>query len=233
MFVWHGHKRSAACGSSEYAGEPAAHVGRLTYVTNDAGTGAWIFEMDEIRSNTRQCPHCGVVNDMSRALCSNCQSPLTAYGGQLNGVAYQGKLAAQASQAAVRPAVVTAMTLFDILYAVFWPIAYVIGAYMGRAQLNTEGTNYVAAALGSLGPLFSALALLPIGAMLCFLAWSTWTQRTWAWTANAWTIGIFVLIVFMKHQFSLFTFVCAGLAGALAYFWFLPRARAWFGLSAS
>ncbi len=191
------------------------------------------LEMSEPISDTRQCPHCGVVNASSRALCINCQSPLTAYAGELQGESYQGKLAEQAAHAEIKPWAVTAMAVCDVLFAVFWPIAFVIGAYTARAHVNVEGTNYAAAAFGSLVPLFYALTLLPIAALLCFVAWGAWAQRTWAWAANAWTIGAFVFVVFIYHRVSFLTFICVCLAGGLAYAWYLPRTRAWFGISAN
>src|SRR5258707_484636 len=103
--------------------------------------------------DTIQCPHCGTSNDTGRALCVNCQSPLTAYSGQLRGEAYQGKLATQVDRLRVRPLSVNLMALFLAIVSIGWPLRAIVMAFGSRARLNAESTNYLASAFGTLAPI--------------------------------------------------------------------------------
>ena len=98
-------------------------------------------------------------------MCSNCKSPLTAYSGQLNDESYKGNLAAQVDQLNVRPPDVYAMVAFLIIFAIGWPLRAIVTAFMGRATLNSETTNYLASAFGSIGPILTTIACLPIEAL--------------------------------------------------------------------
>src|ERR1044071_9262972 len=102
---------------------------------------------------TVQCKHCGTQNDISRALCENCQSPLTAYAGQLRGESYRGNLSAQVDRLRVRPISVTLMVVFLIIIIVGWPLREIFSAFASRATLNSESTNYIASAFGAIGPI--------------------------------------------------------------------------------
>src|SRR5689334_10026602 len=108
-------------------------------------------------AETRQCPNCGLENDLGRSVCANCQTPLTAYSGQLRGEAYQGKLAAQVAQLETRPPVVMAMVAAIVLFTLFWPLASLVTAFVHREATNAEGTNYLASAFGAIGPILTAI----------------------------------------------------------------------------
>src|SRR5262245_57107942 len=117
-----------------------------------------------MNSETQQCPHCGTPNEIGLARCANCQSPLTAYAGQVTGLgeAEQGRLAEKVKLLNTRPPVIGAMTGFDIFVALFWPLAAVVHAFAVRPTVNAEGTNYIGAAVGSIGPIFTAMLCIPL-----------------------------------------------------------------------
>src|ERR1044071_6490365 len=102
--------------------------------------------------DTVQCKHCGTQNDIGRALCENCQSPLTAYAGQLRGESYRGNLSAQVERLGVRPISVTLMVIFLSLITLGWPLRAIFTAFTSQATLNSESTNYIASAFGAIGP---------------------------------------------------------------------------------
>jgi hypothetical protein len=173
-----------------------------------------------------------MLNEEGRALCANCQTPLTAYAGQLRDAPESsgGKLAAQVAHLNTRPPIIGAMALFDVLFALFWPLAFVVGAFAARQQVNGEGTNYIFAAIGTVGPALAALVLIPAALALCALAWATWTQRPSAWIGNAYTLGAFALLALRKFPNApIMSLVWIGVAGVLAYVWFRPETKAWFG----
>jgi hypothetical protein len=177
------------------------------------------------------CPHCGTDNEKGRSFCVNCQQPFTAYCAQLTGETYQGKLAEKAARLEGRPPVVAAMALFDLLFAVFGPLAFVVGGFLNRQQANSEGTNYIGAAFGGIVVFLWALILIPLALALFGLAWATWTQRPWAWRANA--AGLCAIAVFAMATFAsrpIMTFIWVGLACGFAYYWFKPEVKGWFAI---
>lgn len=183
-------------------------------------------------ANTKQCPNCGLENDSGNAVCANCQTPLTAYAGQLRGEAYQGRLAAQVERLETRPPAVIAMVVFLIAFTLFWPLASVISAFLHREGLNAEGTNYVASAFGAIGPILTAIFLIPVSVALGVLAWMTWTQRTWTWNADLVALIAFAVFACIRYPvYHFLTFLWVILAAALAFLWFRPATKAWFGLS--
>jgi hypothetical protein len=183
--------------------------------------------MDLTARERATCPNCGTKNEAGRSLCEQCNTPLTAYAGQLTGESYQGRLADQVARLEQRPLPVTGMTVFLLIYALFWPIASVIGAFNARVKINAEGTNYLAASFSAIGPFLSALILLPIAGALCFLAWATWAQRPWAWNLCLAVVGLFGVLGLLK--FSLLGFVWGFVAVGLTVVWLRPDTRAWFG----
>lgn len=127
--------------------------------------------------DTIQCPNCGTPNDTGAALCKACMNPLTAYSGQLKGETYQGRLVKQVAYLDTRPPAVIAMTVLDIVFALFWPLRMVFASFAARQTTNAEGTNYVASAFGTIGPILSAILLIPAAILLGVVAWAAWTQR--------------------------------------------------------
>ncbi len=183
------------------------------------------------KTETRQCPNCGLDNSIDRALCVSCLTPLTQYAGDLDGQGTSnGVLAAQVAALEVRPPVVAAMTVFNALFAVFWPLTFVMGAFVARQKVNAAGTNYLGAALGAVGPVLAALILLPVALGLGVLAWATWTRQQWAWNMNAGVLGLFgLLALFRFGSAPILAFLYLGLACGLAFYWFKPVTKAWFG----
>ena len=181
--------------------------------------------------DTLQCKHCGEINDNTMATCANCHTPLTAYGGQVGQEEnYVTRSNQQLQALEQRPSIVTAMTVFDTLYALAVPLWSVIGAWTTRPKVNEEGTNAIQSAAGTLVPIVYTLTLLPIAIILCIVAYFTWTQRVWAWTANAVVLVGMALLPFLLHGFTLATIVWIAIAAVFAYFWFQKPVKAWFAL---
>jgi hypothetical protein len=185
------------------------------------------MQMDDMQ----QCPNCGYMNDSSHAVCANCNTPLTAYGGQVTGEPFDdGKLAEQVARLEDRPAAVTAIVVFDTLFALLWPFAYVLGGFLNARTPNVEGPgNAITAAFSLLGPLLSMLVLLPFGIALLVLAWHTWNQRPIAWGLNVATLALFGLLclrAFPGLKFWLFLPATV----VLALFWLRSDTKAWYGM---
>lgn len=180
------------------------------------------------------CPHCGTSNRGDRALCANCQSPLTAYGGQLKGHSEteSGRFARQAAGLYVRPPAVYAAVAFDALFAVFWPLAYVLGAFAARERVNAELTNYLASAFGAIGPILSAIVLIPAALVILLVAWGAWSQQPWAWSANLGVIGVFALAALFKYgAHPAASIVWLIVACVLAAVWTRPATKSWYGMN--
>jgi hypothetical protein len=157
---------------------------------------------------------------------------LTAYAGQLRGESYRGKLASQVDQLNTRPPVIIAMVVFIAVFALFWPVASVLVAFLHREGMNAEGTNYVASATGVIVPIMTALVLLPAAIALGWLAWATWIQQTWTWNVNAALLIGFAIFALIRYPvYHSLTFLWVALAAVLAFLWFRPATRAWFGLT--
>ncbi|MCW3099080.1 MAG: hypothetical protein JWL77_4698 [Chthonomonadaceae bacterium] len=177
--------------------------------------------------DTIQCPNCGTPNDTAAALCKACMNPLTAYSGELKGETYQGNLAKQVVHLETRPPAVIAMTALDIVFALFWPLRMVFANFAARQTTNAEGTNYVAAAFGTIGPILSAILLVPAAILLGVMAWGAWTQRPWAWMANFGVLIVFALLNLRPTP----TALLAVAAIVIGVFWMMPRTKGWYGLS--
>jgi hypothetical protein len=189
--------------------------------------------MNDTVFDTQQCPNCGHVNESGRAVCANCQLPLTAYSGQVSGdfESSRGKLAQQVSRLNVRPPIVAVVALCDLLFALFWPLAYVVNDFANRPRLNGEMTNYLGSAFGAIGPFLHAIVLVPIGLALIGLAWATWTERAWAWSVNAIGLAAFVLLSLRNFGVApIMTIIWVVLAGGVAFVWFRSETKAWFGM---
>lgn len=181
-------------------------------------------------SDTQKCPHCGTPNDSGNAFCENCNTPLTAYGGQIDGSYHsdQGRLAQQVALLGGHPPVVVAVVIFDILFALFWPVAFVIHQYTGAGQVNASGSNYIFAALSMVGPVLFTFTLIPIALACLYLAWATWTQRPWAWLINTGVLAA-ATVVFVMNYPAMKAIVFLILVAGIALFWFRPATKSWFG----
>jgi hypothetical protein len=178
---------------------------------------------------TRMCPHCGEMNEISLSLCRNCQSPMTAYAGDLRGQdhpAAEQRARKIDSLQRVPPGAMVAAG-FDVLFAVAWPLRAVVQTFMARPTVNSEGTNYIGAAIGSVGSIFTAIVLIPIGIALIVLGWFTYTQRQWAWSANVAAAILFLLLGFWHY--SGLSYISLIIGGAVLFFLYTPVTRRWFG----
>jgi len=179
-----------------------------------------------------QCPHCGTLNSTARSLCENCQSPLTAYSGQLTGETYEGKLAGKVAQLNTRPVSVYLMVAFLTVVAIGWPLRNIVTAFAHRAQLNTENTNYLANAFGSIAPIMITIVMLPLACVLFWVAWQCYTQSPQAWKLSLTAVVAFATFVAIRfHDFQAWTAFWLVIAGVLVFFWLRPATRGWFGLS--
>jgi hypothetical protein len=177
------------------------------------------------------CPNCHAEVEEGLAVCSQCGAPLTAYGGQITGEV-RPETRAKAAKLAVRPPIVVVMAILDALVALLGPLGLAWVRITGRTQVSEDATNYIAAALGAVGAFAVAIVLIPLGLFLLVLAWATWTQKPWAWMANVVLLILMVLLavrVFAAEPGQ--ALLRIGLCGAIAYFWFHPRTKEWFGLA--
>jgi hypothetical protein len=180
---------------------------------------------------TIQCPYCSTVNDTKRSLCANCQSPLTAYSGQLRGETYQGKLAGQVECLQVRPLSVNLMAALLVTVAAGWPLRSIVAAFVNRAHLNVEATNYLASAFGAIGPIMVTILCLPLAAMLGWIAWSVLMQQPRAWKLSLVVISAFAVFILIRaSEYRIWTVMWLGLAAGLAAVWLRRSTRAWFGI---
>ena len=190
-----------------------------------------IFETNHSTLHTVKCSHCGDLNEVGNAICKNCLTPLTAYGGQVGQARnFDGKLAAQVAALDERPPIVIAMTIFSVAFALLVPLWSVVKAWRAQPHVNEEGTNAIQAATGILVPLFQTVVFLPIAIALCVIAYFTWTQRPWAWTANVVILGLIAVLAVVSYGLSLPAFVWIGVAGIVACLWYQQPVRAWFAL---
>ena len=177
-----------------------------------------------------RCPHCDNENPEGEARCLQCDTPLTAYAGQSTGEVSAATIE-RLRTLSRQPPIVPVVVFLDALIAVFGPLGALLIRFLGRTTTNTEGTNYVGAAVGAVGVAFMAMLMIPLAIFLIYLAWLTWTRASWAWLANAallcgmaflGLIGFFTPWMFFR--LSLFV-----LFGAAAWFWFKSDTREWFG----
>ena len=181
-------------------------------------------------ADTLQCPNCGVENETDRTRCSNCQNPLTAYGGELTGETYIGKLAEQADLVTERPHSVVALVALVVLYVLLGPLRTTYLTFAHRVVTNAEGTNYVGASFGIIGPIMIAAFQIPYAIALLVAGGGAMAQKTWGWNA-----GIVVLALssvstirgFMPFPGILYVAVII----TVAVLWFSDRTKAWFGLT--
>lgn len=183
--------------------------------------------MDEIQ----YCPNCRAENPPGVSRCTVCAMPFTTYAGELTDERYQGNLAGQVAKLDKRPAMVGAMAGFHIFFALFWPIASILGAFSSRVKVNEEGTNYVAASFGSIGPIVITMVCLPFAAAFLIVAYGAWTQRDWGYWGSLGTAGLFAVLALLKlgaaPALSVFWIVLAGLGVG---FWLRRDVKAWYGL---
>lgn len=187
-------------------------------------------------ADTRQCPNCGAVNDISFSMCQQCLTPMTAYAGQLTGEGYPGKLAAQVASLNTRPPAVVAMTIFHVLFALL-PLAAFAQFLPGPASASPdEGyQSSMSSAFHVVAAVVAGFVMIPISGAVIWLAFATWTQRTWTYNAAFAPLTVLVIIMLTKFgQPSTPLHIVAGfmiaVVAALVFFWYRPSTRAWFGL---
>jgi MFS family permease len=126
---------------------------------------------------------------------------------------------------------VSIMAGFHIFFALFWPLASVLGAFATRIKVNEEGTNYLAASFGSIGPIFTAVVCVPFFAGFLIVAWGAFTQRDWGYHGSFGVLGLFGVLALMKFgsapALTLFWLVLV-VTGVV--FWLKSDVKAWYGL---
>jgi hypothetical protein len=130
-----------------------------------------------------------------------------------------------------RPAIVPAMIAFDVLIAVFGPLASLIGRFTARPVTNAEGTNYASAAFGTVGVALAALVMAPLALALLYIAWATWARASWAWWANVVILAGLALGAFTGFIGGVLFLRLAivGACVAAGAFWVRTDAREWYG----
>src|SRR5216110_3165259 len=108
-----------------------------------------------------RCPECGTDNVEGAAICANCVAPLTAYAGHVTGEASEATLA-KLARAYYRPPVIPIVAIFDVVAALTGPVWAIVGRFMARPQVNSEGTNYAGAAFNAVGTAFLAIFMVPL-----------------------------------------------------------------------
>jgi hypothetical protein len=178
-----------------------------------------------------RCPHCAIENDDGIAVCLNCNTPLTAYGGQLMGAVSEETLR-KAAKLAVRPPVIPMAAALTVALAVLGPLWALAGRFVARPAVNAEGTNYLGAAFGAVGVVFAAMVLIPIAVALGVVAWGVMTQRTWAWTGQAIVLLIIGVIGFTGWLVpSVFLRILLSTAAVIVgVMWMQRDTREWYGV---
>ena len=177
---------------------------------------------------TKTCPGCGTANDISRALCEVCSTPLTAYSSELPAEDLERKvsLKKEAMKLTRHPSAVLVMVGFQSFIALLL-LSKVFASIASRQQVNAEGTNYIGAALGSIGPVFTAIFLVPAALAVLFLAFQTWSQSSWAWMAG--TVFAVACCLLGVWLFGGFAILCVPAIIALLIFWNQPACKKWYG----
>jgi hypothetical protein len=178
-----------------------------------------------------RCPHCAHENPDGLAVCLNCNTPLTAYSGQLMG-AVSEETRYKAAKLAVRPPVIPMAAALTLALAALGPAWALASRFFSRPAVNAEGTNYVGAAFGAVGVAFAAMVLVPLALVLVFVAWGVMIQRTWAWTAQAVVLLGILVIGFTGWLIpSLFLRILLSVAAVIVgVMWMKQDAREWYGV---
>ena len=187
-------------------------------------------------ADTVKCPNCGLDNDVSFSLCQQCLTPLTAYSGQLNGEAYQGKLATQVKALNVRPQAVTVAAVFDVLFAVFTPIVIFIHSLPHQVTSDPDLAyqNTLSTAFGAVSAVITGIITFPIAIAICIHAWYLYRQRTWCWSVQLALIAVFAIrsCLIFKAPDTFSHLLAAGYLVFCAVFvalWTRPQVKAWYG----
>jgi hypothetical protein len=161
---------------------------------------------------------------------------MTAYSGQITGETYQGKLAAQVAALNTRPLAVTAMVIFQLVFAIF-PLIIFAHYLPGPASANPDDAyqSSMSSAFHVVSAVVAGFVMIPLSVAMVWVAWATWAQRTWTYNAVFAPLAVFVFIMCTKFQLpSTPLHIIAGFSIAaavvLVFFWFRPGTRAWFGL---
>ncbi|GDX41112.1 hypothetical protein LBMAG21_14040 [Armatimonadota bacterium] len=177
------------------------------------------------------CPNCRTENPPGNARCSVCAMPFTTYAGQLTDERYQGNLAAQVSKLEKRPLMVNVMAGFHLFFALFWPLASMLGAFATRVKVNEEGTNYVAASVGSIGPIMVTMVCLPFFIAFLVVAYGTWTQRDWGYWGSLGMLGLFAVLALPKFGATpVLAVLWIALSVTGAALWLKSDVKAWYAL---
>lgn len=180
---------------------------------------------------TIQCKHCGEMNDTTTSVCINCNTPLTAYGGQLGQEEnFTRKLSTQISALDHRPRIVDGAVVFQALWALAVPLWTVVRVWATRPQVNEEGTNGIQAAGGIFASIIQSFLLVPLALGILFVAYSTWTQKEWAWKANHAVFAVIAVTPILLQGFVPATWFWIVLVVVFEILWNRSGVKAWFAL---
>ena len=191
-------------------------------------SGIPVFGYSATRGRSLRCPNCQTENDDGRASCESCGAAFTAYAEKGSGIASAATLA-KLAKLGIRPPAVAPMASIDGLLALI-TLGALIARYFSQPNLNADSSNYLAPAFGAVGAALASFVAIPVALALLYLAWGTWTQRTWAWTANAFLMALsafLALLAFFSNP--ILAVIRLAITAYAAFFWFNTQTREWFG----
>lgn len=175
-----------------------------------------------------RCPHCDSPNAAGASSCAQCGQSMSSYATE--SASSPAVIAERLYQVSIRPPIVPIVSVLCALAAVIGPLRTGAAALLRRSALPDEAGGYLANALGAASGFLIAAVLLPVGLFLLLVSFAAWTQRPWAWSAVAGLLcvaGLAAALTFPAEP--LMAVLRLATAGALAYFWYQPATRRWYG----
>ncbi len=178
-----------------------------------------------------RCSHCDADNDDASAFCHQCSNKLTAYAEVVIDQDKAAKLA-KLNKVNIRPAGVMAMAGATVALAVFGPFGKFASMFFARPAVREDGMNYAASAFSAVNVTLAGIFFIPVGIFLLILAFSTWTQRSWAYHANTVLLGLVGLSCITGFwPGGIWRWILLVATAAFAFLWFRTENREWFGFS--
>lgn len=176
-----------------------------------------------------RCPHCDSPNPAEASSCSQCGQMLSIYAPETSTNA--SARAERINHISIRPPVVPIIAALCVLTAFVGPFRAAAAVLTRRSPMPEEAGGYLLNALGAASGALIAAVMLPVGLFLLVTAFAVWSQRPWAWSAVAVLLcvaGLAAAVTFPSEPLSAVLRIAT--AGALAYFWYQPLTRKWYGL---
>lgn len=176
-----------------------------------------------------RCPHCDSPNPDEASSCAQCGQALSTYAPETS--ANASARAERIYHVSIQPPVVPIVAVLCVFTALLGPFRTAAAALVRRTPLPDEAGGYLVNALGAASGALIAAVMVPIGLFLLVTAFAVWSQRPWAWSAVAVLLcvaGLAAAVTFPSDPLSAVLRIAT--AGAVAFFWFQPHTRKWYGL---